>query len=113
MDEFSTDDFDVQELCNLLSECEQRPNGSGNDKMEEIINTNENNMNNKNCVSRSKQDVTDIIRCVAQHQVGDCVNDMSMALITRVQFHMQKTSRIPASISYNHVTIMTITRMKY
>ena len=97
----------------MLSECEQRPNGSGNDKMEEIINTNENNMNNKNCVSRSKQDVTDIIRCVAQHQVGDCDNDMSMALITRVQFHMQKTSRIPASISYNHVTIMTITRMKY
>ena len=42
--------------------------------MEEIINTNENNMN-KNCVSRGKQDVTDIIRCVAQHQVGDCDND--------------------------------------
>ena len=29
----------------------------------------------KNCVSRSKQDVTDIIRCVVQHQVGDCDND--------------------------------------
>ena len=41
--------------------------------MEEILNTNENNIN-KDCVSKNKQDVTqfDISGYVTQHQVSDC-----------------------------------------
>ena len=44
-DEFSTNDFDDPELCKLLSECEQRLSDSRNDEMEEMRNTNENNLN--------------------------------------------------------------------
>ena len=44
--------------------------------MEEILNTNENNIN-KDCVSKNKQDVTqiDISGYVTQHQVSDCNYD--------------------------------------
>ena len=71
-----------------MSECEQKPNDSGNDEMEEILNTNENNMN-KNCVSRTKQDVTqfDISGYVTQHQVSDCDydNDLDDELLLELQ----------------------------
>ena len=44
--------------------------------MEAILNTNENSMN-KDCVSKNKQDVTqlDISGYVTQHQVSDCNYD--------------------------------------
>ena len=60
----------------MFSECEQRPNDSGNGEMEAILNTNENSMN-KDCVSKNKQDVTqfDISGYVTQHQVSDCNYD--------------------------------------
>ena len=56
--------------------------------MEEILNANENNMN-KNCVSRTKQDVTqfDISGYVTQHQVSDCDydNDLDDELLLELQ----------------------------
>lgn len=87
-DEFSTNDFDDQELCKLLSECEQRPNESRDDEMEEILNTNENNMD-EDCVSRNKQDLMqfDISGCVTQPKVGDCDfgNDLDDELLLELQ----------------------------
>ncbi|PFX14311.1 Carboxypeptidase N subunit 2 [Stylophora pistillata] len=71
-DEFSSNDFDDQELCKLLSECEQRLNDSKNDEMEKMLNTNENNTN-EDCVPRNKQDVTqfDNSGCVTQPKALD------------------------------------------
>ena len=87
-DEFSTNDFDDPELCKLLSECEQKLNDSRNDEMEEMLNTNENNLN-EDGVPRNKQDVTqfDNSGCVTQPKVGDCDfgNDLDDALLLELQ----------------------------